>query len=94
MARPSPVAEIEGLITRSRPPVRFGRRSLATDTVDGDLDVLLACLRAAGVGGVVAVDLTRPEIGISVVKVVATELEGPYGWAAPNVRQQALLAAS
>jgi ribosomal protein S12 methylthiotransferase accessory factor len=56
--------------------VDFGSRpSLATSTVDGDLAAVLAQLERIGVGSVVSVDLTRPEIGIPVVKVVIPGLE-------------------
>jgi ribosomal protein S12 methylthiotransferase accessory factor len=42
-----------------------------------DLAWLLARLRAAGIEQVVAVDLTRPELAIPVVRVVIPGLEGP-----------------
>ena len=43
----------------------------------GELERALAALSAAGVTSVAAVDLTRPEIGIPVFRVVAAGLEGP-----------------
>jgi YcaO-like protein with predicted kinase domain len=45
-------------------------------TFEQDLDWLLERLSAAGITEVVAVDLTRPEIGLPVVKVVIAGLEG------------------
>ncbi|HET6435784.1 MAG TPA: YcaO-like family protein [Xanthomonadaceae bacterium] len=45
--------------------------------VQDDLRTLLEQLRKAGIGSAVAVDLTRPELGVPVVKVVVPELE-PY----------------
>ncbi len=53
-------------------------QSVATvdfDTLNEDVDWLLDRLRAVGFGEVVYVDLTRPEIGIPVVRVVAPGLE-------------------
>lgn len=50
--------------------------SLATATLDEDLTGLLARLRAAGIDQAIAVDLTRPALGLPVVKVVVPGLEG------------------
>lgn len=58
------------------PTLRWSERSLATDSFEGDLDVLLEALSKAGVGRAVAVELTRPEIGVPVVKVVVSGVEG------------------
>jgi ribosomal protein S12 methylthiotransferase accessory factor len=51
------------------------RPGLATDTVDADLAAVLARLRRIGIPTVVAVDLTKPEIGIPVIKIVIPGLE-------------------
>jgi ribosomal protein S12 methylthiotransferase accessory factor len=51
------------------------RPSVATPTVDGDLTVILGRLERAGIDTVAAVDLTQPELGIPVVKVVVPGLE-------------------
>jgi len=48
-----------------------------TETFDDDLAILLAHLRAVGIDSVITVDLTRPEFGIAVVRVVIPGLEGP-----------------
>lgn len=64
-------AGIEAAATRP-----FDRASLATDTFEGDIAVLLEHVRRAGVARVVVCDLTDPEIGIPVVKVIAPGLEG------------------
>lgn len=50
-----------------RPPV--------SDCFEDDLDTILACLRRAGLRSALAVDLSRPEVGIPVVKVVVPGLE-------------------
>ena len=46
----------------------------STDTFEGDVELLLSALCRAGIESVVAVDLTKPEIGIPVVKMVAPGL--------------------
>jgi ribosomal protein S12 methylthiotransferase accessory factor len=46
----------------------------STNTFEGDIDLLLGALRRAGIESVMAVDLTKPEIGIPVVKMVAPGL--------------------
>jgi ribosomal protein S12 methylthiotransferase accessory factor len=38
---------------------------------------MLDRIRAVGIGEVMAIDLTRPEIGVPVVRVVIPGLEGP-----------------
>ncbi len=55
----------------------FGRRaSLATDSFEGDLQVLLQRLRAVGITQIAVSDLSDPAFGIPVVKVIAPGLEG------------------
>ncbi len=49
----------------------------ATETFNEDLELICDRLRAIGVEQVVAVDLTRPEYGIAVVRAVVPGLEGP-----------------
>lgn len=44
--------------------------ALATDSFDGDLEVLLAALRRVGASAAVAVELTRAELGVPVWKVI------------------------
>lgn len=53
-----------------------------SERLDEDLDVVLSALRGAGVGQVVVVDLTRPELGLPVVRVVVPGLESM--WEAPG----------
>ncbi|MEQ9606991.1 MAG: YcaO-like family protein [Kiloniellaceae bacterium] len=52
--------------------------NLSGNSIDGDLARVLANLKAKGITEVVAVDLSKPEIGLSVVRVVAAGLEGAY----------------
>lgn len=47
------------------------------ESLDADVAWELAALRAAGISEVVAVDLTREEFGIPVVRVIVPGLEGP-----------------
>jgi ribosomal protein S12 methylthiotransferase accessory factor len=64
------------------PPGASGRhcRDLPTcsgETLRQDLEAILARLEAAGMDEAVWVDLTHPEIGLPVVRVVVPGLEGP-----------------
>jgi YcaO-like protein with predicted kinase domain len=64
----------------ARPGTRRDFRNIPShdgESFEDDLAWLLACLRAAGIDQVVAVDLTRPELAIPVVRVVIPGLEGP-----------------
>ncbi len=61
----------------AQPPVMSFRSvpSLATPTFEGDLAVLKNMVAAAGLGPVVAVDLSRDDMNIPVVRVVIPGLE-------------------
>jgi YcaO-like protein with predicted kinase domain len=62
---------------RAEPPSRaFRTMSLATATFEGDCTTLLSMLRRVGVTSVVCVPLTRPELGVPVVKIIVPGLEG------------------
>lgn len=66
-----------------------------TPTLDEDVAWELERLQAAGLGTVVCVDLTRPEFGIPVVRVIVPGLEGPgfgdaLAWYVPGRRARAL----
>jgi ribosomal protein S12 methylthiotransferase accessory factor len=50
--------------------------SEAADTFEGDIDVLVAKLRQAGLHHVITFDLSRPEFPFSVARVVVPGLEG------------------
>ncbi len=52
-------------------------KSNASDSLDGDLKSVLTCLSNAGLKQVVAVDLTRNDLNIPVVRIVIPGLEGP-----------------
>jgi ribosomal protein S12 methylthiotransferase accessory factor len=51
--------------------------SLATESFEEDIAFLLTALHQIDIESAVVVDLTKPEIGIPVVKVVVPGLEGP-----------------
>ena len=55
------------------------RPDASTGTFEGDVTFLLATLRGMGIESAVAVDLTKPEIGIPVVKMVVPGLREPVG---------------
>jgi ribosomal protein S12 methylthiotransferase accessory factor len=48
----------------------------STPSFEGDVGILLDALRDAGIDQVIAFDLTKPEIGMPVVKIVVPALEG------------------
>jgi YcaO-like protein with predicted kinase domain len=52
------------------------RGSLATDTFEGDFQVLAAALEAIGLDRVIIVDLTRADFDVPVVRVIVPGLEG------------------
>ena len=78
---PSPDAEfaealLDALLTAST-PVRFADiPDFRSDDVAQDVLWTLSRLRTAGIGSAVAVDLTRAEFGVPVVRVVVPGLEG------------------
>ena len=64
-------------LARQETPLQFGAiAGCATDDLAADLRVLLRHLQATGIGRVVAVDFTRPDLAIPVVRVVIPGLEG------------------
>ncbi|MGF1628614.1 MAG: YcaO-like family protein [Kiloniellaceae bacterium] len=60
--------------------------NLAGATIPGDLERVLARLAAGGIDQVVAVDLSKPDICLPVVRVVASGLEGAYQGAGSDYR--------
>jgi ribosomal protein S12 methylthiotransferase accessory factor len=64
-------------ITSMTAQQRFdSRASLASDSFEEDLAILLSALRRSASTSVVVVDLTKPAINIPVVKVLVPGLEG------------------
>jgi YcaO-like protein with predicted kinase domain len=90
---PEAMQEVWKELQGDTPTVDFGaRRSLATDTFDGDLQVILEALRRVGIASAAVVDLSRPELGVPVVKVVVAGLEGSYTAAELGPRAKRLVA--
>jgi ribosomal protein S12 methylthiotransferase accessory factor len=58
-------------------PFRTATQLQETETFEDDLEVLLQAIRSVGAERVIVVDLTKPHMGIPVVKVVVPGLEGP-----------------
>jgi ribosomal protein S12 methylthiotransferase accessory factor len=67
-------AQWEEFFVSAPPGSAWDGASLETDTFEGDLALLLSRVQQLGLDRVIAVDLTRPEIGIPVVKVVVPGL--------------------
>lgn len=65
-----------------------------SDSLRDDIDWILGRLRSAGIGEVVAVDLTKAEFGLPVARVVIPGLEGPdkggHGDHVPGPRVRAM----
>jgi len=68
--------------------------SFTVDDLTDDLEWELERLRSVGIARVVTVDLTRPEFGIPVVRVVIPGLEGdirhPHYTPGPRARRAAV----
>ncbi|KYF92077.1 hypothetical protein BE20_12820 [Sorangium cellulosum] len=81
---PPRIAEARSEIERFEGPWRsFGAASDGfSERFDEDLAAVLAALRSAGLRQVAVVDLTRPELGLPVVRVVVPGLESM--WDAPG----------
>ena len=68
---------LSNTLNAAHPTLDFrARPSVATDSFESDLDLVLARLRAVGCDSVLIVDLTHPDLGIPVVKVIVPGLEG------------------
>jgi ribosomal protein S12 methylthiotransferase accessory factor len=67
-------------MTGSRPTRRFQDvPHRDAETIEGDVEWELKCIKEAGVRRVVVVDLTKVEFGLSVVRVIAPGLESILG---------------
>ena len=74
-------------LTTPPPTAAFSaRRSRATETFEGDLEVLLSALRAVGLDSAIVIDLSKDEIGIPVVKVLVPGLEARLPSVQPGAR--------
>lgn len=69
------------------PRRRFGDApNLSGESLTGDLEAVLAALRSKSIDQIVAVDLTKAELGLPVVRLVAAGLEGAYQGAGSDYR--------
>lgn len=73
------LATMQARIHAAHPPQRMSDHP-ARDTAsfEGDLAVLCEALRAAGIQQAAVVDLSQPDIGLPVIKVIVPELEGLF----------------
>jgi len=78
-ASPEELAEQQADLTAGATRDFTSVPAFASDSIDQDVAAELDALRSAGISEVVAVDLTREEFGISVVRVIVPGLEGPTG---------------
>lgn len=73
---PAVTASARALFAKVKPARTFADRAPAsTGSIDGDLRMLLDAIARADAGPVAAVDLTKPELGIPVVKAIVPGLE-------------------
>jgi YcaO-like protein with predicted kinase domain len=92
-SNPDLLAEIHAELTSEPPSMRLRDiPSLATARFEDDVQALLDRVRAVGVKQVVVVDLTRSDVGIPVVRVLAPGLEVPD--TVPGGRARAAMAAA
>jgi YcaO-like protein with predicted kinase domain len=77
---PDLVRAMRRSITASEPTRRFGDVPHRDgETIEDDVEWELKCIRKAGIRRVVLVDLTKPEFGLPVVRVIAPGLESILG---------------
>ena len=74
-------------LTRPTSQVRFARHSRATGTFEDDVQVLIEALKTGGLEQILVADLSRPQLGIAVVKVIVPGAEG-FGRTRPGRRRQ------
>jgi ribosomal protein S12 methylthiotransferase accessory factor len=75
---PQSIAQLRQRVFGVAPAHRFDESvTRETDSFDGDLALIIEQLRQVGLDRVIVVDLSKPEIGIPVVKVLVPGLEGP-----------------
>ena len=84
----SEITEIARMIQEPPPVRRFDRASLAGRSPRADLRTIVERLRAVGIQRLVAVDLSHADVGMPVVKLLATQLEFEHNGCARNVRSQ------
>lgn len=64
----------------------------SSEFIEQDIEVLRSMLSAVGLDGVVAIDLSRDDVGVPVVKIIIEGLEGlPHSGAIPGTRMKRYL---
>lgn len=71
------LAECERLLEVEPPRSLADRADISGETFEDDAATLLTALTSVGVREAIRVDLTKPDLGIPVVRVVVPGLEGP-----------------
>jgi ribosomal protein S12 methylthiotransferase accessory factor len=80
LLNPDVVIAVRNRISASAPTRRFNDvPTWDRDTLEDDVELELECIRKAGIRRVVIVDLTKPEFGLPVVRVIAPGLEPNVG---------------
>jgi len=88
LLNPDVVRTVRNRISASAPTRRFNDVPTCDgDTLEDDVEWELECIRKAGIRRVVVVDLTKPEFGLPVVRVIVPGLEQIIGPAFPPGRR-------
>ena len=88
LLNPDVVRAVRNRISASAPTRRFSDvPTWDGDTLEDDVEWELECIRKAGIRRVVVVDLTKPEFGLPVVRVIVPGLEQIIGPAFPPGRR-------
>jgi len=82
------IDDVARMIQQPAPTRRFDQVSRAGASPAADFRTAVDRLRAAEIRNLVAVDLSHPDVGMPVVKLLATELELHHGDCVRNVRAQ------
>jgi ribosomal protein S12 methylthiotransferase accessory factor len=92
LLNPDAVRAVRNRISASAPTRRFSDvPTWDGDTLEDDVERELGCIRKAGIRRVVVVDLTKPEFGLPVVRVIVPGLEQFLGpWYPPGRRGRAV----
>lgn len=91
--RQRPSSQIRELADDKEHAIPFIRTSRATDSFEGDCQALLDSLVGSGIESAVVFDLSWPELGVSVIRVVVPGLEGYGSFPYYNPGQRARAAA-
>lgn len=88
LRRKTGLADPDHALGRGRASSYKNIKSYENDRIDEDIKLLLSRLKAVGLNQVVAFDLTRPETGIPVVRILIPKAED---WFVPNTLMKIVL---